>query len=317
MQYWKIFKANGKAKLRLNDVRVDDLFETDLSSSSSSSAISVSKATSLSTNDTDNGSDIVSHRKHDYFSSEINNLNNYVYDNGAYHEKQESRVDMYKKFLQVITPKSSVFFAQMKKNIKCQFSVVKVISFLEPYMIYAHAITLSLYRSIHHFIQDESLEYKKQLADYSAAFKTLERSQQSTKGDHVALLRSLLGTDYESFADKLNDSYDSNARSSQSISDSEFMKKVILSDSGQLLNKCVAFSNIALMFPDELNSILEKDQEKIYDMLDETKGNDTCKSILIAKKYMSKKELLADNKKFIFFDKEYDTTPYALLEDPR
>jgi hypothetical protein len=99
------------------------------------------------------------------------------------------------------------------------------------------------------------------------------------------------------------------------ISGSEFLKKITVSDFGNLYNTAVALSNIQLMYPAELSSIFETDKDKLKIIIEKDETKDKCSTYIISKKYYSKDGLLEDNDKPIYFDKEFDTTNYDLIDE--
>jgi hypothetical protein len=98
------------------------------------------------------------------------------------------------------------------------------------------------------------------------------------------------------------------------MSSSELLKKVTLDDYGNLFNNAVAFSNMELMYPDELKSIFQADKDALKAQLEKNAAEDTCTSYVIAKKYYSKEMLEADNGRDIYFDKDFDNTNYELID---
>jgi hypothetical protein len=98
------------------------------------------------------------------------------------------------------------------------------------------------------------------------------------------------------------------------MSGSEFLKKIILTDYGNLYNTSVALTNISLMFPTDLSVIFDKNKDRLKDIIEEDKAKDKCGAYIIAKKYYSANALIEDNDKTIYFDKLFDTTNYELVD---
>ena len=86
-------------------------------------------------------------------------------------------------------------------------------------------------------------------------------------------------------------------------------------DFGNLYNTAVAFSNLALMYPTELNPLFEADKDSMKASLEKALEKDNCTSYVIAKKYFTKDKLESDNNNLIFFDREYDTTDYDMINE--
>jgi hypothetical protein len=102
---------------------------------------------------------------------------------------------------------------------------------------------------------------------------------------------------------------------------SEILRGMLLKDYGRLYNLVLSLQNISLMFGSDLDSLLDKEKEqneKLLDRYGNGNGNDSkekCKQFTISKLYYSENELLADNKKEIYFDKKYDKTNYSILNE--
>jgi len=96
----------------------------------------------------------------------------------------------------------------------------------------------------------------------------------------------------------------------------EFIRTILLKDSGRFYFSCLSLELIDLMFPEDFSTLLENDksvtQQDLKDVSKELKGQ--CPDIVIAKMYSNEDELLADNDIEIYFDQKYDTTDYGLLE---
>ena len=69
--------------------------------------------------------------------------------------------DVYHNFLDIMVPKTKIFFDILKKHIKNPTSFMKIIEYLEPFLIYGNDISFKLYEDIRNFIFDEITEYKK------------------------------------------------------------------------------------------------------------------------------------------------------------
>ena len=69
------------------------------------------------------------------------------------------------------------------------------------------------------------------------------------------------------------------------------------------------------MFPDSLSPIFNADKEALKRREDVAADGNKCASYVIAKKYALVKDLEADNGRDIYFDKEYDNTPYGIMDD--
>jgi hypothetical protein len=103
--------------------------------------------------------------------------------------------------------------------------------------------------------------------------------------------------------------------SDTNISSSEFIKKILLKDNGNLFNSLISYTNLKLMFSSKLNKLFEEEKELLKKIIESDRENNTCQTHIIAKKYYSYDKLIADNDIDIYFDKEYDNTNYDIIEE--
>ena len=256
-------------------------------------------------------------------SNFVDNIKQYLLDLSEY-EKPEGlpNLDIYKIFLRTIIPKIRILFNLVKKYIKGRLSMVDVVNYLEPFMIYPIDLTYMQYVEINRFIYDKIKEYNSLYKEYSIAFSSIKYLKSRSQGENKSIYvykNNLFDLLDDSVDLQLNvrvlDDYGISNPSMIEISPSEFLKKIILSDYGNLFNTSVALTNIKLMYPSGLSEIFNDDKDKLKGIMEKDKQNDTCASYIIAKKYYSVESLLNDNDKQIYFDKEYDTTNYDLIEE--
>ena len=236
-----------------------------------------------------------------------------------------TNLDIYKIFLRTIIPKIRVLFSLVKKYIKGRLSLVDVVNYLEPFLIYPIDLTYKQYNEINSFISEKIKEYNRIYKEYSNAFSTIKyiklKNKRGSNNDNKVYVYSnelfnLLdnGSEYELKIKVFND-YGFDEPNKITCSGSEFLKKIIVSDYGNLYNTAVALTNIQLMYPTELSSVFEADKDKLKIIMEKDKENDKCTTYIIAKKYYSKEKMMEDNDKAIYFDKEFDTTNYDIIEE--
>uniref|UniRef100_A0A6C0IWA1 Uncharacterized protein n=1 Tax=viral metagenome TaxID=1070528 RepID=A0A6C0IWA1_9ZZZZ len=267
-------------------------------------------------------------------SNFVDNIKQYILDLSEYNKPELlSNLDIYKIFLRTIIPKIRVLFMLVKKYIKGKLSMVDVINYLEPYLVYPVDLTYMQYREIDKFIKEKINEYNKTYKEYANSFYTIknlkrfnrfghkldkyERNKQPiSKIDEEYIFSNPIFKYLNADQDIIIQEYDVNPNQMK-ITPSEFLKKIKVEDFGNLYNTAVAFTNIQLMFPKELNELLKTDKERMAEVIqrDKNKLGDKCTTYTIAKKYISKKSLLEDNGKTIYFDKEYDTTNYDIVAE--
>ena len=80
----------------------------------------------------------------------VNNIKSYVLE---FKEEYSSMtpLEIYKKYLNVVVPKTRVLFNLMKKYITGKLSVKDVVSYLEPFLVYTDDLTYMQFKEINQF----------------------------------------------------------------------------------------------------------------------------------------------------------------------
>jgi hypothetical protein len=246
----------------------------------------------------------------------VDNIKQYYLNLTEYGRPDDlTNLDIYKIFLRTIIPKIRILFGLVKKYIKGRLSMVNVINYLEPFLIYPNDLTFQQYSNINNFINDKITEYNNSFNKSKKAFISLKdikpingrSNKNAEKYIYSNPLFKLIGnkkTDNDTVVEDLElkvlQEYAIKDNNSIDESGSEFLKRVITSDYGNLYNTAVALTNIELMFPNNLSAVLEGDKDKLKVEMEKDKEQDTeCKTYIISKKYYSMDELNADNNKNI------------------
>jgi len=256
----------------------------------------------------------------------VDNIKQYLLDLSEFEKPEEiTNLDIYKIFLRTIIPKIRVLFLLVKKYIKGRLSLVDVVNFLEPFMIYPIDLTYMQLKEINNFLYEKIKEYNSKFKDYGMAFSRLKyfnqpvrKSIEKEKYIFSNPLFNILSeqSNYKKLAlsTKIIDMY-GYSENNMTISGSEFLKNITIADYGNLFNTAVAFTNIELMFPKSLSEVFNNDNERMKEIIEKDKKEDKCSSFIIAKKYYSIQALLEDNEKPIYYDREFDTTNYDIIEE--
>jgi hypothetical protein len=251
----------------------------------------------------------------------VDDIKEYTLDLSQYERPEEiTNLDIYKIFLRTIIPKIRVLFNLVKKYIKGRLSLVDVVNYLEPFLIYPIDLTYFQYKEINHFIYERINEYNRIYKELSMAFSSLRYSKKSDINNpfSVHVLMELTKSQNPSevnLTKMVFDEYRIDDTNKNILSTSEVLKKIILEDYGNLYNTAVALTNLQLMYPNELKAVFDMDKDRLKGIMERDQLNDKCSTYIIAKKYYSKDKLEQDNNKIIFFDKEFDNTNYDILEE--
>lgn len=250
----------------------------------------------------------------------VDNIKNYMLDLSDYDMPEKlTNAEIYDKFLKIIIPKIIVLFNLVKKYIKGKLSMVDLITYIEPFLIYPNDLTYVNYKEINSFIKEKIKEYNIKYVEYSRAFAVIKAFKTDVKT--INPLLTILDNNYQVKstvfgAYKLTDTgANANTNANAPLSISEILGKIISTDYGNLFNTSVVFSNLSLMYPTELNPIFDLDKDKLKTRLEQSQEKNKCTTYVIAKKYYSIDKLLADNGRVIYFDRDYDTTNYDIIEE--
>ena len=241
-----------------------------------------------------------------------NNIKNFVLNEND-KLKGLTREEIYNKFVKKIIPKTKILFNLMKKYINGKLSIVNVVSYLEPFLIYTDDLTFMQYRDIVEFIDNKISEYNKNFIDRSRLFKVINEF----KKENIIFSKAFTIIDIlekKMQEQVLEEGYDI-ITDKPIHTNTEILKKMLVKDNTKLYTSALSLQNISLMFPNEFSTLFSDEKSKLDKKLLQEEQGDKCNTFVIAKYYSSLDELKNDDDKTIYFDKKYDKTNYNVLED--
>ena len=233
-------------------------------------------------------------------------------------------------FLNSVIPKTRVLI-QMLRNRATAYNFKDMIQYFEPFLLSADNITYSgripgdkhadimsgrggPYQEIRTHIKELIKKYKAEYLDKRYKYASLLSRKYDDSGRYQLnnIYKLLASNDeYLKLMTKRYklDSEDSYKNSTTYKSSSEILNKILLGDNG---NVCSSMTSLIMSFlytPNLSNMITVADDGVI------TSSSKTCSTRVIAKKYTSIRDLQKDNdnSEDIFFGKDYDNTPYPIL----
>jgi hypothetical protein len=238
----------------------------------------------------------------------VNNIKNFVLN------LPEREINAnYKKFIDTIIPKTRILFNLMKKYIVGKLSIVDVVSYLEPFLIYSDDLTYNQYKEIIDFINVTISTYNKTFIEKGKVLYEFKKISERFKLKNKVLpLINILSTTKNSVSDVVFETYDFTDKYGNVFTNSELLKKMVITDFGNLYNTAITLDTLSLIFPTSINKILESELDKKTSIENNT---DKCKNYIIAKQYFEISDLENDNDTDIYFDKQYDTTNYGILDN--
>jgi hypothetical protein len=244
----------------------------------------------------------------------VNSIKNYVLNLNNHETRGLTKDDIYSKFIDIIIPKIRILFNLMKKYIIGKLSIVDVVSYLEPFLVYADDLTYNQYIQITKFINEKISEYNKKFVEKSRVFVSIIRiaSNPLVKSRAYSII-DLLTVNNNIRNEVFTEGYDISMEPGV-FTNSELLRKIILKDYSKLYTTAISVQNIPLMFPNDITEIFNTEKEELEKKLKTEENRDKCKTTTIAKMYQSLDELNEDNDKTIYFDKKYDKTNYGMLD---
>ena len=236
----------------------------------------------------------------------------------------QNEEDKYEKYLQSVIPKTKTLFTMVKKYIDEKLTLSEIVKELEPFLVYSDDLTYKQYREMNTFIKTKINEYKKSFVAKNRDFRSLQSGKKFADKTWYSLFNVLK----KQKKDVLEEGYGLKMRDYTS---SENYHKIMELDSGRLFLTAVALENLLLMTPVDINDIFERERLAIKDDIavdsppdsfeygPQSSGQgskkDTCQSYVLVKRYRELDELLEDNGKTIYVDKNLDQTRYDIAEE--
>jgi hypothetical protein len=241
----------------------------------------------------------------------LSKITEYVIDESL--ESENNKLDS---LLNVIVPKIRSLIRILRPSIEHKFSFLSVVQTLEPFMIYTENITYGQYNEIRYFIKEKIGEFKKKYSENSEMFQKYR--------NHDFHLSPVLSSLQKTFIEKqeIDDLFREHYREALSadkpnlehLSSSEILENMTHIDAKQLYSHLLNYMLLSLITPDKLMDALEKPLLEDMGKADKVKTLD-CTRRYLAKKYTSRNALLKDNAvENLYYDPEYDDTPYSIIK---
>jgi hypothetical protein len=195
LNYWQLLKE----KTKINYINIDSLDENVL-------------------NNIINEENFANSIKSYFFNLDQNDINGLT------------REEIYKKFINMIIPKIKVLFNLMKKYMVGRLSIVDIISYLEPFLIYTDDITYMQYVEITKFIVDQISEFIKRYIERSKMFMSLRqvRSPRPLFNKAFPIIDDLYNDHQSRYREEIiTDDYDL-TKPQKTFTNSEILKKLVI-----------------------------------------------------------------------------------------
>ena len=246
----------------------------------------------------------------------LKGITNYTLNLSEEDKKGFTYSEIYEQFVQNIVPSIRVLFNMVKKYITGKLTILDVVSYLEPFLVYTDDLTYKQYQTIISFITKEIANYNKTFPEKHRLFLKLKRVRSSKELSAQAFsLINILSKKDRLRENILEENYDIDGLNRDLLySNSELLRKIILKDYGNVYYNALSSEGIPLKYPDDLSSIFENEEKNLSREEKEAMQQNKCVNYIVAKQYSSEDEMMSDNNVDIYFDKKFDNTKYGILD---
>ena len=231
-------------------------------------------------------------------------------------ERFPKNEEIFRRFLNSVLPRTRTLIRWLRPSIEHLYSFVDVVAALEPFFVESEDVTFKQYIEIRYYIKEKIKKYAARVAQNKLdldVFKDTAEMSDIPKNR----IRTILGEQKE-FEQYLLSTYhlDDNASSENpgSIFSSETLQNLLQTDGAAAYSAILNLYLIQyLTIPESVVGILKPPTISSEDTKSILKSK--CDRRFLTKKYHSVAALRKDdNTKDVFYDKEYDDTPYHLVD---
>lgn len=233
--------------------------------------------------------------------------------------------DTFRRFLNAILPRTRNLLYWMKPSLAHLYSQVDIISTLEPFLVEHENITFTQWKDIKFYIKEKIKKYKSEFVAKRKEFEVLaglSKIAESTAINRIQTMlkekadfQQVLLSSYPILNQKtIGDKKDETQPSPLDIQSSETLQSLLLTDGAAAYSSLL---NLYLMefltIPESVVGIMKSPTISSEDTKTILKSK--CSKRFLTKKYHSVAALRKDdNTKDVFYDKEFDDTPYFLAD---
>jgi hypothetical protein len=242
-------------------------------------------------------------------------------------ERFEQEPHRFQKFLNAMVPTIGTLIKLLEKTtplskISNLLSVKRACDALEPFMVYSVDLNYGNNNLMRHMIKTRLKEYKLEFSKLSEEMAQIRNVNYGEKGVAKPHAMERLLQERIEIINAYVDNYKlpTNQKSgSAPLSSSEWISKTLDTDNLGLLTFLIRFMMVSLVTPDNIMAILNENKTYHDDMYENEKIRATdCLRRVLTKKYSSMKDLQKENGTTdLYYDLEYDDTPYEIMKKYR
>jgi hypothetical protein len=227
--------------------------------------------------------------------------------------------ESFRQFLNAIVPRTRTLIRWMRESVSHLYSFADVVATLEPFLIDSDNVTFQHWKEIRKYIVTKIRDYVAKVASVRKEYDALRSIKGSIPPNRVlSILKEKKEFD-EYFLDVYNltnagKDEDAPKKTTDPNTSSETLHRLLSIDGAEAYSAILNLYLVEyLTIPESVVGILKAPDIRSDE--DAKLLNSDCNRRFIAKKYRSVAELRKDdNTAEVFYDKEYDDTPYYLVD---
>ena len=234
-------------------------------------------------------------------------------------ESLEEKNNKYQNYLKSMIPSISTTIDLLIKKYPNKLSLKRIVEILEPFGIEQEDLVYTHYNKIRYYIKTHRSELLKQLEE-----KKKQISYARNIDYHTSPSENVITEIFQENTELRNlfmNYYHDTKRETKSqekdyIDPTESLLQILEMDNGMFYSTLIQDLMASLITPEDLLNALENEKETEEDLnkYEKIKAKDCLRRVL-TKKYTSLKDLQKDNgTEDVFYDKEYDSTPYEWMK---
>jgi hypothetical protein len=197
----------------------------------------------------------------------VNNIKNYILNLAENDKHGLTDNQIYYDFIKTIMPKTKVIFDLMKKYIIGKLSIIDVVGYLEPFLIYPDNLTYMQYKEIIQFIDTEISKYNKDFIEKSKDMRGLNEIKLRKLLDKTmfssaySIPNAILTTN--NVQSEVFSGYEINledVKKYKLYTNTELLRKITIKDANKLYTSALALQNLPLMFSSDFTSLLDNEK---------------------------------------------------------
>jgi hypothetical protein len=217
----------------------------------------------------------------------------------------------FRRFLNAIIPRTHNLLYWLKPSLSHLYSYVDVIAALEPFLVEQENITFTQWKDVRYYIKEKIKKYKLATQEQRTKYASLKRlnSISSVPANRI----NMMWKEDEQYQDRFLKHYPALKDDIERFS-SETLHNIISMDGGASYTALLNLYLISVLtIPESVMGVfkppvINSDQSEIV-------AKSACEQRFLTKKYTSIAAMRKDdNTKDVFYDKQYDDTPYFLLD---